>query len=829
MKSSEPMTTNQAHPPGCINIILLIGIWLGVIAISFGSAATELLVTSVAYSKPDYYWAIFPLIQGMLMLVWLSPFAFFWPYQRLRGIFKSWLWISMLIFVYIPLRFSSATASNNQALLHILLGLMFIGVLLLNQVRKGKKHAQDEVTNGSTGRTKALIKDRAQAFTIFLAGVVCGMFWYPWLAWGAFGSLLDTLLGLFVGVIFGAIAALVMAWHLIPSILENSLGFNRDYLLASFAAGTILLILASATGFSYGSMRIVLMICLPALGWIAIGLAFFSHSTPSKTSIERRNRTTILPLMTLVGLSAAAPLALIDPDELFFLLSAFPGEIFYWALYAAGLSAGIALLAGLVFFILIKFTTRHDPPITIRPAFIGSFTLLVWIIAACIYFVAGQPGFYGEGLFVIFNDQADLGAARQITDPLERRQYVYQTLVTHANDSQASIRLSLDRFGIKHTPYYLVNGLYVRAGPVVRWWLSTRPEVNRVLDNPWMRPLPHQLPYSTGSETAPVSTSWNLNMINAERVWQDLDITGEGIVIGQSDSGVQSDHPELAPNYRGRNGDHNFNWYDPWYGTLSPEDTLGHGTHSLGIVAGQNVGVAPGASWIACVNLARNLGNPALYLDCLQFVFAPYPLAGDPLRDGDPDLGAQVLNNSWECPNFEGCDVMALSPAVSALDIAGVFVVTSAGNEGPGCSTLSAPIAIYPESFTVGAVDRYKNLAFFSSLGPVTVDNSGRIKPDIVAPGDQVLSAMPGSTYGTRSGTSFSSPHVAGVVALMWSANPELIGENQITRQILAETAQPYDGPLPDCPGANLSPSTAVGYGIVDAYAAVQKALSFTK
>ena len=93
----------------------------------------------------------------------------------------------------------------------------------------------------------------------------------------------------------------------------------------------------------------------------------------------------------------------------------------------------------------------------------------------------------------------------------------------------------------------------------------------------------------------------------------------------------------------------------------------------------------------------------------------------------------------------------------------------------------------------MGAVNRDGVLSEFSSLGPVTVDGSGRAKPDIVAPGERVLSAMPGGTYEYQDGTSMAGPHVAGVVALLWSAKPELIGDIERTERILAETAQPCE------------------------------------
>jgi subtilisin family serine protease len=320
---------------------------------------------------------------------------------------------------------------------------------------------------------------------------------------------------------------------------------------------------------------------------------------------------------------------------------------------------------------------------------------------------------------------------------------------------------------------------------------------------------------------------WNLTMIGADRVWNELGVRGRGVVVGQSDSGVDGAHPEFAARYRGQAGENEYNWLDPWNHTSSPTDTGGHGTHTLGSILGTSVGVAPEAEWIGCVNLARNLGNPGLYLDCLQFMLAPYPQGGDALRDGDPRRGAMVLNNSWGCPDVEGCDANALLAAVAALRDAGVFVVASAGNDGPGCSSINSPLSLYADVFSVGAVDRQSEPADFSSRGPVTSDGSGRVKPDLAAPGVNVYSSLPGGTYGLNSGTSMAGPHVAGVVALMWSANPRLIGDIERTEQILRETAkpaQPVSGGIV-CGDPNALPNVVTGYGIVDAYAAVKRAI----
>jgi subtilisin family serine protease len=371
-----------------------------------------------------------------------------------------------------------------------------------------------------------------------------------------------------------------------------------------------------------------------------------------------------------------------------------------------------------------------------------------------------------------------------------------------------------------------VNGLEVQGGPIVRAWLAAQPEVGRILNNPILRPLPANPPVARGDAAAPNGIQWNQSMLEADRVWNELHIDGKGIVVGQSDSGVQGDHPDLQSTYRGTVAGNDYNWLDPWNHTQKPTDIGGHGTHTLGIILGKKTGIAPGATWIGCVNLARNLGNPSVYLNCMQFMLAPYPQNGDPFRDGDPTQSAMVLNNSWGCPDIEGCDPESLAAAVNALKAAGIFVVASAGNSGDaGCGSVQDPPAIYASAYSVGAIDEKGNLASFSSLGPVSVDGSNRVKPDILAPGVDVLSTFPGNTYQVESGTSMAGPHIVGVVALIWSANPTLIGDIDRTTSILDQSTKAYKGQYPACVNSAAKPNDAAGWGVVDAYQAVKLAL----
>jgi len=431
-------------------------------------------------------------------------------------------------------------------------------------------------------------------------------------------------------------------------------------------------------------------------------------------------------------------------------------------------------------------------------------------------------------MFLIFKDQADVSMANTIADRSERLTFVYKTLTSHANSTQASLRQTLDRYGIHYIPYYLVNGMEVDGGALIRFYLLSRPEVDRVIPSPRLRAIPQLTPAMIGdSTTIPTGPGWNVKMIGADKVWTDFGATGNGIIVGQSDTGVDGSHPALKDSYRGLTEGNDYNWYDPWTNSTAPNDKEGHGTHTLGIVLGKDgIGIAPDAEWMGCVNLERNLGDPAFYLDCMQFMLAPFPHNGNPLTDGDPTKAAEVLNNSWGCPILEGCDAESLRPAVDALRAAGIFVVVSTGNDGPACGTVSNPPSIYQSVLSVGAVDRSGNMASFSSRGPVTFDGSNRIKPDLVAPGVDVVSSLPDGTYGPESGTSMAGPHLVGVVSLMWSANPALIGNIDRTEQILIQTAKPYSGATPadEC-FTGSGPNNAYGYGIVDAYAAVKLAL----
>ena len=803
MESSDQGTDIQpvvkAETQGCWLIILFIVLiaWIvGASALSQTiSWGLEQTIFDGEYTLPDLRWLV-ELIYGIFLLLPLVISAIFVRNLKFKARFQTWMLAGFLALAVTPLRLLPIIAEQALEVLHIIVLILYI-IGISRWARVGSSQNNQRPAFRGIGLA-------------ILAGAILA---YPWVLWGALGSPVDILLQISVAFLFGIAAALTLEYGLFRTTQSGQVKYSlRNILFDGLVSTLTLLIMLSALG--QGGDQTILLIGIPLLGF---GLPLLSRYGAAH---DIRSNWPVLAVY--IALAVAWPLLWVNADELMAVSNGDPGGMIQWALQAASFELGLSVLLIIVWLVLwprLEKVNRY--PIAAR-----ALTVVFCLALVPVYILWGRPGFYGERLFVVLKSQPDMSQAVTIKDYNQRRLYVYQTLVKNAETSQAGIRKALDSLGIRYTPYYLVNGLEVQAGPFVRWWVASRPEVDRVLYDPILRPLPKPLSMNKGTEPAPTGVGWNLSLIGADRVWKDFNVRGKGVIVGQNDSGVQGDHPELADNYLGKAGKNDYAWLDPWNHTTSPTDLDGHGTHTLGTILGKNVGIAPDAQWIACVNLARNLGDPAYYLNCWQFMLAPFPENGDPFRDGDVTRGAEILNNSWGCPTVEGCDPNTFLPAAKALRDAGIFVVVSAGNSGlTGCATVEDPPSIYSQVMTVGAIDSSGQLANFSSLGPVKVDGSNRVKPDLVAPGVDVLSSFPGNSYATESGTSMAGPHVVGVVALMWSANPALVGNIDQTDQLLLQNTQPYHGTFPTCIDSRARPNDGDGYGVLDAYQAVKAAL----
>jgi len=435
---------------------------------------------------------------------------------------------------------------------------------------------------------------------------------------------------------------------------------------------------------------------------------------------------------------------------------------------------------------------------------------------------AAAPG--GADFMVFLKAQADLNAAASIEGRVERGQYVYDNLRAVANASQARLRADLDALGVPYHPFFIVNAIRVTGDEALARKLAARPEVERVVADPAFDGIDDPPPGPAGPP-AIEAVEWNIARVNADDAW-GLGYTGQNVVVASCDTGVDWDHPALINQYRGGPaGDHDYNWFDVFDDYAVPTDPDGHGTHTTGTMVGDDggsnqVGMAPGAQWIACKVNSGSIWKASKYIECWEWFLAPTRVDGS---DPDPSKAPHVINNSWSCPGSEGCDPDTLRDAAKALYAAGIAIAKSGGNSGSSCSTITNP-GHYPELLATAAFDSSDNIAGFSSRGPVVVDGEIRIKPDIAAPGVGIRSSTPGGNYGSSSGTSMAAPHTAGLIALLWSAEPALIGDLETTFQIVEDSAQPVINLqcTPNGPGGR--PNNVWGWGVIDALAAVQTA-----
>ncbi|MBN1877639.1 MAG: S8 family serine peptidase [Anaerolineae bacterium] len=669
--------------------------------------------------------------------------------------------------------------------------------------------------------------------TLWLSLALAALLTLPWPITGALGDRFTSLEILFQ-TCAELLPAVLLIWGLVFMLLTST--YSQNWL-----AGLVVVLLYSVSLVSG---------VVPHGEFGALSKAVFALPLALLLTELRAREGGIVPVFLLAFFYLGIPRLFVDPRDA--IMQGIP-ELQHILGYA--ISWGLICLFGPALWALRRFWREQRDTINISPVIwrtgISLVAGIVWIGWLSIYFLVGDPGFTDDG-FLIILEGADIKAAANIADRNSRIAYVYDTLVKTAEYTQPPILAELDRLGLSYRRYYLTNMVRVEGNHYRMRYFENIPGVVQVIRNPNVREYPHRIkmPYGPGTDTI-TGVQENLRAINADEAW-NLDVLGEGIVVAGQDTGYDWTHPALRSHYRGWDGtgaDHDYNWHDAWDDVAVPFDDDSHGTHTMGTVLGDDgganrTGVAPEAQWIGCRNMRRGFGNPASYIECMEFFLAPYPHGGDPFTDGDITQAPHVINNSWGCPPEEGCPSDIFEPALDALRAAGIMMVVSAGNAGPACETVLHPPANSNAVFSVGATTLYGDITSFSSRGPV----GELLKPDIAAPGASVRSSVPGGGYGTADGTSMAGPHVAGLVALLWSANPALTGDIETTERLICKTATPkalsnvctlaeldfedplglgLDGPVCACGGATGLPNNVYGCGIIDAEAAVQAALEY--
>ncbi len=378
-----------------------------------------------------------------------------------------------------------------------------------------------------------------------------------------------------------------------------------------------------------------------------------------------------------------------------------------------------------------------------------------------------------------------------------------------------------------YSSYYIVNAMSVTSDKKTMKEIAAMSDVDKVLPNR-TRQLNPELKKASKKQQNKLAkqeladTEWNIDRVGAPQVWEETGIDGNGVVVANIDTGVQGDHPALLEKYRGYDPsnpedlDHEYNWFDATAGEDAPYDDQGHGTHTMGTMVGDEadgsnqVGVAPGAEWIAVKAFTAAGGTDVDLLAAGEWILSPKDDEGNP----HPEMAPDVVNNSWG--GGPGLDEW-YRPMVQNWREAGIVPVFSAGNDGPADGSIAAP-SNYPEAIAVGATTASDGLASFSSRGPSPYD--GEVKPDISAPGANIRSSVPGDGYeGGWNGTSMAGPHVAGTAALLLQADSGLSVDD--LEEVMLETADTAtDDQYPE------DPNEGFGHGIVNAYTAVSAVVS---
>jgi len=372
--------------------------------------------------------------------------------------------------------------------------------------------------------------------------------------------------------------------------------------------------------------------------------------------------------------------------------------------------------------------------------------------------------------------QARIAIFREIARTSQRA--VIEWLGNLANDTKV------------HQQYWVLNGFHLEAKPKIIMELAKRDDVSWISHNGEVHIIAEPNFEPVVSSRA---TPWGIRKIKADSCWA-AGFTGQGVILGETDTGVDYTHPAL----QGK-------WSGYWHVSAglppssTPYDDHNHGTHCMGTIMGgdgsgpfgEDIGVAFNATFAAAKVL--NSGGSGSYTQCaegLQF-----------MADLKDSVDIKAVSNSWAGPS--GADTFFYPITRTYISI-GILPVFANGNSGPNPSTVQVP-GNYSNVVGVGATDSLDDIANFSSRGPAPNavpyndpstwlrNDWNLIKPNISAPGVAVRSCLPGGSYASWNGTSMATPHVTGSVGIICQKNPNITP--QLLYDILLDNAdQPSQG-----------------------------------
>lgn len=447
---------------------------------------------------------------------------------------------------------------------------------------------------------------------------------------------------------------------------------------------------------------------------------------------------------------------------------------------------------------------------------------------------------------IILKSQIDINSlskrAEQITDKKMRRDVLVDEMKLFSEKEQAEIMsiLRAEERGSRVSDVksgWLANYINCNASRDVIYLLAEHPDVMLIGYNQEKYMLWNEK--SEKVEPARNTITQNVTTVNADKVWE-LGFTGEGVIVAVIDTGVNYNHVDLADHLWDGGEEFPYHGYDIYYDDNDPMDNFGHGTHCAGTVCGDGTtgtttGMAPNAT-LMCVKVLSDQGggSAATISGGMEWAIEHH---------------ADVMSLSLGIPNSSIAERTLLrQTCVNGLGL-GVVAAIANGNEGdmlwmqPVPDNVRVPGScpppwLHPEQaaenpgelscvVAVGATNYNDVIAYFSSIGPVTWQNTeygdypwqpgiGLIRPDVCAPGVDVVSLdyINNTGFETMSGTSMATPCVAGVMALLLEKNPDLTPADIC--MILETTAHKIS------PNKN----NITGSGRIDALAAVEAAVA---